>query len=248
MDPKETPKADAGVQDSQQKSATPGAKPGAPAGSAENDQKGVVDLRALHEARDTIRELKMELDAVKQMQQQTQMGFQPGQYGYAPQPQPQYQQGPDPMQQQQAALEELWATDPRRAMKTELMMAMNWRDKVDSNVDFQLDSLAQKHPDVNSYRGEITKYVRTLPLEQRNVPGVVQAAYYYVKGQKVDDLINLSKEEIIQKIRRGELAQGISGSGAGAGDESPAVKPTEDQVKAASALGMSIEDYMAHRR
>lgn len=146
-------------------------------------------------------------------------------------------------------LDELWERDPRQAMQTELSMALRWYDQASVQLDIQADETAKKFADFNSYRTDVLRYIRTLPMESRNRQGVVEAAYYMVKGQKADDLVTLSKEELIAKIRAGEKVQGLEGAmPGGAPQKVQPGAPTADQMKAAQAMGMTIEEYMKHSR
>lgn len=230
------------------KPATPPAEGGAPAQGTEGKpvNEPQVDLRALHEAREQIKDLKIELDAMRATQSMYSPAAMGNPYGsYDPTTSAMQPQAP-PQNNTATQLDELWRTDPRRAVQTELMMAMDWQDKVSTSIDNQLDELAREHPDAGQYRSDISRYIRTLPLNRRNVPGIAKTAYFYVKGQKVDDLINLSKEELIEKLRRGETVQGLTGSSSAPATPPAAAKPTQDQANAAAALGMSVEDYMAN--
>jgi len=206
------------------------------------DEQKTVPLAALHEEREKIKALRDELSALKNAMATGSGDIygQPPQPAYPPQ-QPQQQYG-DIRQQ----MDELWETNPRAAMQTEINMALNWYDKVNTQLDIQEADFASKHQDFDKYRPEVRRYLRSLPMNQRNNPTIVQAAYFYVKGQKVDDLINLSKEELIAKIRSGETVQGLEGTtSAPPAPPSGTKQPTPDQVKVAQAMGMKIDDYMA---
>jgi len=113
-------------------------------------------------------------------------------------------------------------------------------------MDQNIDALAVKNPDVLKYRGDMQKYLRRMPPQQRADPKVVTAAYYYVKGQNADTLVSLSKEELIAKIRSGEEIQGLTAAGGGLPPTPPPVNagPTPEMVTAAGAMGLTIEDYM----
>jgi len=221
----------------------PAGQPGS-AGQPSNDQK-MVPLTALHEERAKYKELRDELDALKSRNTfQGQQGQQGPQYqqGQQYQQQAPVQQGPTTQQ-----LDEMWDQDPRTAFRQEMRMALNWYDQTNAALDTQEDDVATKHQDFNNYRGEVRKYLRTLQPHQRSAPGVVEMAYYLVKGQKADDLVSLSKEELISKIRAGEFVQGMPQGGVGSPQETPSdIKPTKEQYDAARAFGQPIEEYMKH--
>lgn len=191
----------------------------------------------LGETKSQMQALKEELEILKQAGIG---GRQSGPGQYAPQAVPQ-----DHAHRQ---LEALWESDPKRAMQTELQMALQWYDQSNAAVEIQADEVAKKHADFNKYRSEVNRYLRTIPIETRTKPGVVEAAYFYVRGQKVDDLVNLSREELIAKIRNGERVQGLEGAPAGAYQPAPTpdAKPTAEQINVAAAMNMSVEDYMKH--
>lgn len=189
----------------------------------------------LGETKSQMQALKEELEILKQAGVGRQAGPQ-----FAPQqPQQDYAH---------RQLEALWESDPKRAMQTELQMALQWYDQSNAAVETQADEVAKKHADFNKYRSEVNRYLRTIPIETRTKPGVVEAAYFYVRGQKVDDLVNLSREELIAKIRNGERVQGLEGAPAGAYQPTPTaeVKPTAEQMNVAAAMNMTVEDYMKH--
>ena len=189
---------------------------------------------ALAEERDKTRQLKEELEILK---------------GAVSNPGFNNQAQHQPVDNGQRQLDELWESDPRRAMQTELQMALRWYDTTTTQVDSQADDVAKKYADFNTYRTDVNRYLRSLPLENRSKPGVIEAAYFYVKGQKADDLVNLSKEQLIQKIRMGEKVQGLEGTISGGRPVTPNPSaPTMDQANAASAMGMTIEEYMKHVR
>ena len=126
-------------------------------------------------------------------------------------------------------------------------MALRWYDGTNAALDDQEEEVSSKHEDFNNYRGEVRKYLRTLKPQQRSAPGVVEMAYYLVKGQKADDLINMSKEQLIAKIRAGESVQGMpAGTPSVAIQEPSANKPTKLQMDAAAAMGMPVDEYMKH--
>lgn len=150
-------------------------------------------------------------------------------------------------QPQPNEIQRLWESDPQRAVQAEIMMAINWMDGVSANVDQQEESVASKYPDYNNFRNQIRGYLRTIPIAQRSQPGVIEAAYYFVKGQSVDTVVKSAQEEILRKIRAGESIQGFDTP-----SMSPAPSQTaplnEDQKRVAAAMGMSAEDYQKYMK
>ena len=73
-----------------------------------------------------------------------------------------------------AELEKLWQTDPRQAVQTEIMLAAQWQDNINAQVDGEAEQLAGKYADFNDYRNTAMRYVRALPLDQRARQGIVE--------------------------------------------------------------------------
>jgi hypothetical protein len=223
-------------------------------GQPANDDQKMVPLGALHESREEVKTLKGELNQLRQMVS-TLSGYGAG-AGYGqPNAQPNvgyqptgYQQPNPTVQQNAKVMEELWETDPKRAMQAEMQMMLSWYDKVNADVEVQEEEVAGKYKDFNTYRPHVRKYLRMVRPEARNNPGVVETAYFLVKGQMADQIANQSQEELARRMAAGENAAGIS---AGASSGSPAPKsdaPTGDQLKAAAAMGMTIDEYMQHAK
>lgn len=208
--------------------AAPAVTPGAPV----IPPAGMVPLPALQEERTKRQELEAEVGRLRaqvgQVQQQ--------------QHQPQAVAQVDP----KVELEKLWDTDPRKAVQVEIMYAMDWRDRVDASLNAQADQLALKYPDFNNYRSSTLGYIRTLPAHQRGAAGILEAAYYMVRGQNVDQLLQARETELLDKYRRGEItAQQLA---VPAGSFSTPASPqgttlTADQLAVAGAMGMSPEAY-----
>lgn len=212
---------------------TPAPQQVTPAPAAVKPPDGMVPLPALQEERSKRQELEAEVSRLRQ------------QVGQAVQQQPQ-QQGiaqVDP----KVELEKLWDTDPRKAVQVEIMYAMDWRDRVDGALNAQADNLAMKYPDFNNYRSSALGYVRTLPAHQRGAAGILEAAYYMVRGQNVDQLLQSREAELLERYRRGELTAQQVSQPAGA-FSAPLVNPgaitlNADQLAVAAAMGMSPESY-----
>jgi hypothetical protein len=152
-----------------------------------------------------------------------------------------------PIENNAQALQELWQNNPQKAVQTEIMMAINWFDRAGAQVDEQEASIAARYPDYNNFRTPIRNYLRTIPLQQRTQPGVVEAAYYFVKGQQVDNIIKSSNEELIRKMRAGEAIQGFDGAGAGAPPAQDRAL-TDEQRRVAAAMGLTPEQYQKNMK
>ena len=226
----------------------PNAVPGqtqAPAPGAENagDQK-TVPLAALHEEREKRQALQAEMEQLRDMVMsnanapQNQYGQQQ-QYGQPPQ-----QQFAPPPQDQLAAL---WEQDPRKAVQAEVAMAFDWRDRVEANLDYEIEMAKKQNPDFVKYEPEIRNYIRRVPVTQRGNRGLANMAYFVVKGQRGDADWKIRESELREKLKRGESVQGVSGT---LGTPAPASGPqyTEDESKVAAAMGMSVEDYVKNRK
>lgn len=148
-----------------------------------------------------------------------------------------------PQENMQAKIDELWETDPKQAVRTEMMMGFQWYDKVATSLDTQRADLRTKYPDFNKYENQSLSYVRTLPLDQRSKPGVVELAYLVQKGQDTQSIYQQATEDVIRKIRAGESVQGLTAT------QSETVtptgtQPTDDQMKTAEAMNVPIAEYM----
>jgi hypothetical protein len=157
------------------------------------------------------------------------------------------------MQRQQYApnvqqqMEELWQRDPKTAMKVEMDAQVRLRDYLDNKIEDDIDKASQKHKDFGNYERQIRRYVRTLPLESRGTPNLIEGAYFWIKGQNADQLTQQSQQDLLNKIKAGEQVQGINAGAVGSptGNQGPQV--TDDEKAAAAAMGISIEDYIKNR-
>ena len=230
----EPPKAPASAQE-----------PSIPGQQEVNGQK-VVPLAALQEARDEVKNVKLQLEALKQV-----VGDRIPLDPATGLPHPANPQGgaapaATPQHPQQAELDRLWETDPRKAVETMIAGYLGWYDQVNQAVTTQENSVASKHRDFDSYRAEIRSYLNTLPAEQRAKPGVVELAYYVVKGQKVDQLIDQTKTQLLDRLRRGEEIQGFNSGTVSTSTAPQPIKLTAEQIAVAENLGMTPEEYAKH--
>ena len=218
---------------------SPAAKAGVPPAPA---QEGTtVPITALHEERTKRQELQAQLDAMKKVMSNNVLFDMNGN------PVMQQQQQA-PQQNYQQEMDKLWETDPRKAVQAEIYQAMAWRDKVDSDVESQANEVSNKYVDFNTVRSEVMNYVRTLPLEGRGRPGIIEAAYYFIRGQKVDNIIAQKQREMeseyMRKFQAGELATMLPpGAGSLPPVQQGAVMLTPEQKNAAAAMRIPEAEY-----
>jgi len=163
----------------------------------------------------------------------------------------QQQQPQQPQVDPRAELDQIWDDDPRKAVQVEIMYAMDWRDRIDSNLEVQADQLARQYPDFNNYRSTALGQVRSMPLNQRGGNKVLETAYFYVRGQNADVMMKNQEAELLEKYRRGEIsAQGLATPPGSFSAPAPTggISATEEQMRVASAMGMSTEDYMNNQQ
>jgi len=214
-----------------------------PAGVPPVPAEGItVPITALHEEREKRQQLQAQLESMKKIMSSGVLFDVNGN--------PVMQQQP---QQQQAApqyqeIEKLWESDPRKAVQAEIYAAMSWRDQVDAGVEQQAMAVSEKNPDFNNFRPEVMTYLRTLPIEQRNRPGMIEAAYYFIKGQKVDNIVARTRQEweaeYLRKLQAGELATMLPVGATGVPPTPQgAVTLTQDQKNAAAAMRVPEAEY-----
>ena len=228
-----------------------------PAGNQQaggGEEQKTVPISAMHEERTKRQELQTTLEktqaqlaqmqqqmAFGQMQNQPQQGqFQPG-YGYQQQQQ-QFQQ-PDPM----AQINELWEKDPRKAADTQIMMAMQYRDQVDAQVELQLNEIGGKFKDFAQYEGQVRNMLRTVPFDKRGMPGMAETAYLVVKGQKAPEMVAQASQQATQQMQAGQMAAGV-GTGMVSGTPQSAGALTQEELTIAAKMGMTPEDYSKYKR
>jgi len=226
--------------------------PGQQAGQPKNDQQQ-VPLPALQEEREKSKMLREQVsnltNMITEMQNRVapqqnypqQMGMAPQQQNYYPAQQ--FQQAPPNMAQQAEAL---WADDPMRATAWMVEQGIQNYDGVQRMVDLQKANTMSKYPDYATYATEIDNYVRALPPAQRGQQGIVDMAYFLVKGQKVDTITQQANNELLERIKRGEAVGGVRGTYTAPvnTDDSPL---TADENKAAMVMGLTPEEYKANK-
>ena len=142
---------------------------------------GQVPLSALMEERDRIQALQTELEQLRALQQRQQ-------------PAPGFQQQPVQAPNVKEEMDKLWQNDPRAAVERTVMLAAQWQDNINAQVDGEAAGLAGKYKDFNDYRDTAMRYVRALPLDQRARPGIVEMAYLVTRGQNVDQIIEAQRQ------------------------------------------------------
>jgi hypothetical protein len=196
-------------------------------------EPGMVPLPALQEERTKRQQLESEVAELRRMVTGNQYQQQ--------QQQPQV----DPRKE----LDQLWEQDPRKAVQVEIMYAMDWRDRIDSSLDIQADQLAQRFPDFNNYRSTTLGYVRNLPLNQRGTQGILEAAYFMVRGQNADTMLQQREADLLERYRRGEIGAAALGTPSGAFSSptlNPGIQLTPEQHSVADAMGMTDAQYAAN--
>ena len=221
----------------------------APAKPAEPTGQKFVPISAMHEERDRRQaaeakysELQSEINNLKQMvgqyQQPQQQQFQ-NPYGANP-----IQQAPPNVKEQ---IDALYNEDIRKGFQAEMMAMMQYRDWVDTKVDSELEQLRGKASDFGQYESKVRSYVRSLPMDAKAQPNIVQAAYLMVRGQDADNLVKAKEAELMRRYQGAAGATGLTGT---FGTPSPASDGTtlsNDEMLAAQALGMKPEDYLKWR-
>lgn len=218
---------------------TPGAevKPGAtPVPGA----TGQVPISALHEERTKRQGLEKENEQLREAVQVKAYE----QQNYQAQPAAPVQ--PQEPQQTTEQVNQMWEDNPRQAVRAEIYQAMQWRDSIDSGISRQSAMLQNKFTDYNDHRQNAETYVRSLPMEQRANPNVMETAYFIVRGQNQDKALEKQKNELYAQYQQGGTPAQVATPAAGAYSAPPAtpgVQLTVEQLSAASMMGMSPEDY-----
>jgi len=217
---------------------TPVAKPGEPSKPVDvKPQESLVPLPALQEERSKRQasdlrtsQLEAELAELRRMVSQ-----------------PSPMQQPQPQVNPREELEKLWENDPKKAVQVEIMYAMDWRDRIDANLEIQADQLTRKYPDFNNYRSVALGQVRSLPLNQRGSQGILEAAYWMVRGQNTDSIVQQRENELLERYRRGEItASGLATPPGSFSSPAPTqgIQLTEEQHRVAEAMGLTAEQYI----
>ncbi len=197
------------------------------------DKDKMVPLAALHEEREKRQALAAEVESMKDIikssfDQQT-------------------QSTPQPQQTNTSKLDELWDSDPKRAVRAEMMMAMKWMDSVNASVSSQETVLMKSNPDYVKYRGQVMESLNKLDLQQRAQPGIVKTAYHAIKGSDVEAIKKEWEKDVLEKIKRGESVSGLDVGTVSTSGASKA-EATSEQTAIAERMGMSVEDYMKYAR
>jgi len=205
-----------------------------------------VPLRALQEERTKKQELQAELEILRQIAGDNVLFDMNGR----PVPNPNRHQ-PQQQQQQQSnnpanqEIEKLWETDPRKAVQVEIMAAMSWRDNQEVALEAQMSQAEHKYPDFHENASVIRQYVRSLPVDQRAKPGIIDLAYFVVKGQNAGNAVERAKAEMLQKMQAGQTAQGLKPGTKAAPKTVKGVVLNDEQMKVADAMGLTNEQYIS---
>lgn len=151
----------------------------------------------------------------------------------------------------QAQLDALWRSDPRQAMRVELGGALDWADRVNMTVEEQADTMSgrKEYADFGTYRAEIMRHVRKLPLAQRGTPGVIETAYFLVKGRNSEAVSAQRTTDALNKMKAGEAAGTSTAAGGNAGGTTQTQTGLTDHERAAAAaMGVSEEEYSKYRK
>jgi len=236
------------AQEGQQQAASQQAQAG-------QQQGQMVPLTALQEERAKAKELRDQVQNLTQLVQEVQsrMGQQQV-YGQPPMQIPPAQnyypaqsfQQPQQNLMQQAA--QLWEQDPMQATAWMIENGIQHYDGMQRAVDGQKAQAMGKYKDYPTYATEIDNYVRALPPAQRTQPGIVDMAYYLVKGQKVEALTQQAQQEVLSKIQKGEQVQGLQGTYTPSAQATSDDEPLSQQEQAAAmVMGVKPEDYKKHK-
>ena len=219
---------------------TPGAepKPDATTPPVVKSETGQVPITALHEERTKRQSLEREVEQLREAVTNR---------AYEQQVQPQQQppqQSTQGMTQEQ--MNQMWEYNPRGAVQAEIMQHAAWRDAIDASVSQQSAVLQNKYVDFNEHRQTAETYVRSLPLEQRANPRVMETAYFIVRGQNVDKALEKQKADLYTQFQQGNGAAAVSTPPVGtysAPPVTPGVQLTQEQLTAANAMGLTPEAY-----
>ena len=207
------------------------------------DKDKQVPLAALHEERDKRQSLQAELDALRQIAGNNilfDMNGRPVQAAPQNNTQQPYPGQADAFRQK---LDKAWEDDPREAVEMTVGAALQWRDEIEGTVDDQIQEVAGKHDDFDSYQTDVRKYIRALPMNQRANPGVAEMAYFVVKGQKSGNVYTRAQQEMLEKIRKGEQVGGLNPGTVSTPAAAKGVQLSEDQLKAANMMGLTPDQY-----
>lgn len=225
--------------DKAQGAAAPAQKPG-------EEKMTQVPLAALQEEREKRQQIEAKLSQLTQLFE--------GQIAYdaagnviprgqpAAPANPQQQEWSNVRQQ----LDLLWENDPRKAVQSELTLALQWYDGVNNSIEAEMDKVSEKYKDFQNFRGQVRNYLRMLPIDQRAKPGIVEAAYYLQKGQNFDSVLDRERKLMEERIKAGESVQGVGG-GYSYTPASEGRRWTQDEVNVARMYGQTPEEYFGRK-
>lgn len=240
---------------------SPAAKAGAPGTGGTPDGK-TVPITALHEERDKRQALQAQLNnmnaalASKGIEVEFDASGNVVVKNPDPDPAPAGTGTPLNNGMTREQLEAMWETDPKAAMRAELMTGLTWLDGVNMQLRLVEAEFAKKHPDYAQHQTEILKYLAKVSPAQRADPSIIQVAYNAVRGSSsnLDALIEAKVQEKLALMGKGNSAHAAAGipfggsSGSGSGAAGDVGKLTTDQIAVAAAMGMSPEEYAKYVR
>ena len=213
------------------------------------DANKTVPLAALHEERSKRQELQTEVENLKNLMQNTQQ--QANAYGAPPHVQQQMQQQQQYQQQQldpSRELDEMWENNPRNAVNAQIGQAFAYYDNVNSHIESQMTQAATRYKDFNNYREQVRRYVNATPLQDRSKPGVVDVAYYIVKGQNADAAIEQARQASAQQTGAAFQTQGVGNSMPGVPQQGGDGTLSQEEQNVARVMGLTNEEYLANKK
>lgn len=109
-----------------------------------------------------------------------------------------------------------------------------------SNTNFQVfESQMRENEDWKTYRGEVEKFMESIPLEVKAQPNSWPKAFDFVRANHLDEIIERRAAKST-KMERAAFVEGPSGPGP---QRSKKVELNETQKQIAKGLGVSEDEY-----
>ena len=224
--------------------------------NSQDENNKTVPLAALKEERSKRQALQAEVEQLKAMFYQQTAGVQGGDpYGtvnaYTPPQQSaafyqqQFQQQAQP--QQVNPIEQLWETNPVQAVQAQISQAFQTYDRINTFVEQQITMANTKYQDFDQYREQVRNYINTIPVSERAKPGIIDAAYFIVKGQNADKIAEQARLNALNNASNALSAQGV-GSSMPVGQNSSQTALTPQEQEVARIMGLTDEEYLANKR
>lgn len=114
-----------------------------------------------------------------------------------------------------------------------------------ANTNFQVfEASNRENEDWMAYKGEVEKFMETIPLEVKAQPNSWQKALDLVRGNHIDEIV----ERRAKKRTQAEKAAFVEGPSGSIASTSKKIELTPEQKEIAKGLGMSNEDYISYMR